>query len=258
MKLYWRYFLIHVKSQMQHKSSFVMLIIGQFLAAFTAFLGMYYMMSRFYQVDGFTLNEVVISFAIISLAFALAEMFARGFDEFSIIIGNGEFDRMLTRPKNLILQVLGSRIELSRIGRVLQAVLIFAFVLPSSDIQWNGLNILTLCFMVFGGIVVFSSLFLLYASLCFFTIEGLEFLNIFTDGGREFGQYPFSIYGEIVLKFVTFVVPLALVQYYPLLFLLGRSDDIRLAFVPLLACLFVIPCYGAWRLGLKHYKSTGS
>ena len=128
MKLYWRYFVIHLKSQMQHKTSFFMLVVGQFLATFTAFLGMYYMMSRFHQVDGFTLNEVLISFAIVSLAFALAEMFARGFDSFSTVISNGEFDRMLVRPRNLILQVLGSRIELSRIGRLLQAILIFIVV----------------------------------------------------------------------------------------------------------------------------------
>lgn len=258
MKLYWRYFVIHVKSQMQHKVSFILLMIGQFLATFTAFLSIYFMMSRFYQVDGFTLNEVLIGFAIISLAFALAEMFARGFDGFSMIIANGEFDRMLTRPKSLILQVLGSRIELSRIGRLLQTLLVFAVVLPSSGIQWTGLKVMTLCLMILGGSVVFASLFLLYASLCFFTLEGLEFINIFTDGGRQFGQYPFSIYGQTVLKFVTFIVPLALVQYYPLLFLLGQSEDIRLAFIPLLACLFVFPCYGLWRLGLKHYKSTGS
>lgn len=258
MKLYWRYFMIHLKSQMQHKTSFLMLIVGQFLATFTAFLGMYYMMARFQQIDGFTLNEVLISFSIITLAFALAEMFARGFDSFAILIGNGEFDRMLVRPQNLVLQVLGSRIELSRIGRLIQALLIFGYVLPNSDIQWTGLKLLTLCFMIIGGVIVFSSLFLLYASLCFFTIEGLEFINIFTDGGREFGQYPFSIYGEAVLKFLTFIVPLALVQYYPLLFLLGRSQNTFFVFVPLIACLFIFPCYGMWRFGLKHYQSTGS
>lgn len=258
MRLYWRYFMIHLKSQMQHKSSFFMLVLGQFLATFTAFLGMFFMMTRFYQVDGFTLNEVLVSFAIISLAFALAEMFARGFDSFAILISNGEFDRMLTRPQSLILQILGSRIELSRVGRLIQALLIFTYVLSTSSIQWTGLKILTLCLMLIGGIVVFSSLFLLYASLCFFTLEGLEFINIFTDGGREFGQYPFGIYGEAVLKFLTFIVPLALVQYYPLLFILGRSQNIFFVFVPLLACLFVLPCYAMWRFGLKHYQSTGS
>ena len=51
------------------------------------------------------------------------------------------------------------------------------------------------------------------AGISFFTIEGLEFMNIFTDGSREFGKYPLSVYGKGVLKFMTYVIPFALVQY---------------------------------------------
>lgn len=258
MKLYLRYVLIHLKSAMQHKTSFFLMAMGQFLATFTALLGLYFMMSRFYQVDGFSLDDVLISFATISLSFALAEMFARGFDSFSILISNGEFDRMLVRPKSLILQVLGSRIELSRIGRLVQAGLIFTYIIPRSHIDWTWDRMVTLIAMIIGGTMVFIALFLLYASLCFFTIEGLEFINIFTDGGREFGQYPFSIYGEKVLKFLTYIVPLALVQYYPLLYLLGRSNNRLYMVLPLLASLFLFPAYLMWQIGLRHYKSTGS
>ena len=83
-------------------------------------------------------------------------------------------------------------------------------------------------------------------------------MNVLTDGGREFGRYPFSIYGKEVLKFVTYVVPLALFQYYPLLYLIGRETSKFYMFMPLLSLLFVFPAYGLWRLGLRNYKSTGS
>lgn len=112
--------------------------------------------------------------------------------------------------------------------------------------------------MLLGGIAVFSSLFVVYAALCFFTIEGLEFMNIFTDGGREFGTYPLSIYGKEILKFFTFVVPLALFQYFPLLYLLGRTDNLLYMFAPLFSLLFSLPAYLLWRLGVKRYTSTGS
>ena len=35
-------------------------------------------------------------------------------------------------------------------------------------------------------------------------------MNIFTYGAREFGKYPFSVYGSGILKVLTFVIPLAL------------------------------------------------
>ena len=48
-------------------------------------------------------------------------------------------------------------------------------------------------------------------------------MNVLTDGGREFGTYPYSIYGDGILKFLTYVIPLALFQYYPLLYLLDKK-----------------------------------
>ena len=66
-----------------------------------------------------------------------------------------------------------------------------AYAVPSSGVAWNPGKAAVLVLMVASGTVVFSSLFVVYASLCFFTTEGLEVMNILTDGGREFGQYPF-------------------------------------------------------------------
>lgn len=258
MKLYFKYFLIHIKSQMQYKTSFFMTLTGQFLVSFSAFLSIYFLMSRFHHVQDFTYNEVLLCFAVVLMAFSTAECFARGFDAFPSMIGNGEFDRIMVRPRNEIFQVLASKIEFSRAGRFLQAVIIFIYAIPASRITWTFDKILTLMLMIISGIVIFSGLFLIYAALCFFTTEGLEFMNIFTDGGREFGCYPFSVYGEGVLKFFTYVVPLALFQYYPLLYLTGRSENLLYMFLPVAGFLFLLPCYICWRIGVRHYKSTGS
>ncbi len=258
MKLYLKYASIILRSQMQYKASFIMSAIGQFLVSFNAFLGVYFMFSRFKSVNAFTFSEVLLCFAVILTSFSLAECFVRGFDAFSGIISNGEFDRIMVRPRNEILQVLASRIEFSRIGRLLQALVMFAYAIPASGVAWTFDKILTLIFMLAGGFIVFSGLFVIYASFCFFTIEGLEFMNIFTDGGRQFGRYPFSVYGEGVLKFLTYVIPLALFQYYPFLYLIGKSNHAYNMFLPLVGILFIIPCVIFWRIGVRHYKSTGS
>lgn len=83
-------------------------------------------------------------------------------------------------------------------------------------------------------------------------------MNIFTDGGREFGSYPMSIYGDGVLRFFTFIVPIACFQYWPLLYLLGKTDSLWCMLSPMVCMVFLLPCWGVWRLGLRHYQSTGS
>lgn len=258
IRLYYKYFLMHLKSQMQYKTSFFFTTLGQFLVSFTALLGIWFMFLRFEQVEGFTFEQVLLCFAVILMSFSLAELFGRGFDVFPQMIGNGEFDRALVRPRSVVFQVLASKVEFTRIGRFLQAVLVFIYALPASDVVWTADKILTLILMIICGSIVFFCLFILYAAITFFTIEGLEFMNIFTDGAREFGRYPFAVYGKNVLRFLTYIIPLALFQYYPLLYLLDIRQNRFYMLLPLPGLLFALPVFAFWRFGLRRYKSTGS
>ena len=256
--LYFRYVSVHIRSMMEYKLSFFMTAVGQFLVSFNVFLGMFFLFQRFSSVSGFTYSQVLLCFSVFLMEFSLAECIARGFDTFSGMVRKGEFDRIMVRPRGLIFQVLASRFELTRLGRMLQALVMFWYGVSRSGIRWNGLKVVTVAFMLTGGTLMFCGLFLVYAALCFFTLEGLEVMNIFTDGAREFGKYPAGVYGKRILQFCTFVVPYGLVQYYPFLYLLDQRRGIVWVFVPLLAGFFLLPCYGLWRLGVRRYQSSGS
>jgi len=258
MRLYIKYFSIHLKSQMQFKTSFFFTTLGQFLVAFAMLLSINFLFARFSSVGGFTHEEVLICFAVMMAAFTLGELFGRGFDRFPVILGNGGFDRVLVRPRNVIFQVLASQMDFTRLGRLANATLVFIYVIPRSGIDWTTARIITLMLMVICGALLFFGLFIIYSAFSFFTLEGLEFLNLLTNGGQEHGRLPFSVYGDGVLKFLTYVVPLALVQYYPLLFLLGREESLFYAITPVISLIFLLPCYIFFRFGLRRYKSTGS
>lgn len=257
-RLYGHYISIVVRGMMQYKVSFLLTSLGQFLVSFNVFLGIYFLFQRFHQVRGYSYGEVLLCYAVVLMEFSLAEMWARGFDTFSGIVKNGEFDRVLVRPQGEILQVLGSRFELTRLGRMFQAVVMLVYAITSVQIRWTAGRVLTLVFMLVGGMAVFAGLFLIYAALCFFTLDGLEFMNVLTDGAREYGKYPLDIYGRRVLRLATFIVPYSLIQYYPLKYILGHVSGQVYIFLPLLAVLFLVPCYALWRFGVRHYKSSGS
>ena len=258
LRLYKKYMQIQIQSMMQYKASFCLTAIGQFLVSFNVFLGVYFMFQRFHEVEGFTYSQVLLCFAVTLMEFSLAEAFARGFDTFSSIISNGEFDRIMVRPRNEIFQVLASKIELTRIGRMLQAVVMFTYGIAKSHVEWTWDKVLTVVFMLLGGTAVFTGIFLVYAAICFFTIEGLEFMNVLTDGAREYGKYPVAIYGKRVLQFCTFVVPYALIQYYPICYILDKDSRGFYMFLPLLGGVILLPCCGLWQLGVRHYTSVGS
>ena len=258
MALYMKFLSIHMRCQMQYKASFFMAAFGQFLVSFTMFLGIAFMFTRFRSIEGFTYQQVLLCFSAVLMAYSIAECFGRGFDLFPGMISNGEFDRVLVRPRREIFLVLASKMDFTRIGRLLQAIIVLCIAIPASGVYWSPDKIITLVLMISCGVLIFFGLFLIYAAVSFFTIEGIEFMNIFTDGGREFGSYPFSAYGQHILRFLTYIIPLALFQYYPLLYLLGIEESPLYMLTPLLGLIFLVPCYAFWRFGLRRYKSTGS
>jgi len=258
MRLYFKFFAMHLKSRMAYKKSFFFAVIGQFLTSFTAFLSMWFLLDRFETVRGYTLEECVLCSGVLLMSFAFGEGFFRGFDRFPRLVRSANFDLMLVRPRNLIFQVLCNDIEFTRIGRILQAVLMLAYGISMSSVVWTPYRALVLTLMILGGACIFAALFIIHAGFSFFTLEGLEFMNVFTDGAKEHFAYPIDVYGKPMLRICTYCIPYALFQYYPLLYLLGRPVSPLNGLLPLLTPLFLIPALALWRFGVKRYKSAGS
>ena len=258
MKVYWNYIAMDLKSQTQYRLSFFLTVLGQFITSFTSFFGLSFLFAKVNSMDAFTYGQVLLCFAVVMMAFSIGEMFGGGLAAFPRMLSNGEFDRALVRPRNVILQVLLPNMDFTRVGLFIQAVLVLCYAIPISGILWTWQKALAVFLMIVCGSVLFFSLFLLKASFSFFTVESLDFLNIFTYGARQFGRYPFSVYGKGVLYFLTYIIPLALFQYYPLLYLIGRTENPIFIILPVLSLLFLLPCYAVFRLGMRKYQSTGS
>jgi ABC-2 type transport system permease protein len=87
--------------------------------------------------------------------------------------------------------------------------------------------------------------------------------NAFTYGGDAMTQYPLTIYPVEVVKAMTFVVPVAFVNWYPALFVLDLPDPYGLPAAlrflsPVAAAVVCLLAALAWRAGVRHYRSTGS
>lgn len=242
---------------MTYRGSFLLSCLGQLLVTVNTFLGVKFLMDRFGTIAGYTLPQLALCFAVILAATSLAECFARGLDAFASVLSEAQFDRLLVRPRGLLFQLLCEKMKLSMVPRLLQAVLMLAWAISAGAVRWTAPKAAVLALMILCGAALFFGLFLINAALCFFTLEGLEVMNIFTDGPREYGKYPFGIYGKGVLWILTLLVPLALVQHWPLQYLLDQGP-FWYGFLPLVSLLFLIPCAAVWRLGVRHYRSTGS
>jgi len=263
LRLYLRYLGISVRSQLQYRASFIMLSVGHLLVTATEFLGILVLFERFGHLEGWRLEEVALFYGIISVAFALADAGARGFDLLGGQIKSGTFDRILLRPRNAALQIAGQELTLRRVGRLTQGLVILVWASIALDLTWTAPKVMLLLASILGGASLFFGLVVLQGTLAFWTTETLEIMSTVTYGGVETAQFPIAIYRTWFRRFFTYVVPLAFANYYPALAILGKPDptgapELFLWAAPLVGFAFLGLCLRIWTFGVRHYTSTGS
>ncbi|MFW9872781.1 MAG: ABC transporter permease [Candidatus Thorarchaeota archaeon] len=258
--LYYKLISVSFKSQMQHRASFLMLTVAYFISTFVDIVGIWVLFDRFKIVKGWTLEELMLIYGIVHMGFAIAEGFTRGFDKFSQMVKNGDFDRILLRPLGTLFQVATRDIQIMRVGRFLQGSVVLIWGFLKLKLSLFPFNIFIILLSIIGTATLFCGLFILQATLSFWTTETLEIMNITTYGGVEAGQYPISIYKKAFRLFFIFIVPIACVGYYPISIMLKHetfSIWVGLIF-PLAGIVFLYLSCKLWKFGVRHYHSTGS
>jgi ABC-2 type transport system permease protein len=261
--LYLRLIGAQVRSEMQYRASFLAELIGNFAVTALDFAAMLILLNRFHSVGSWSLAEVAFLYGTSTVSFSLAELFAGAFDGFDRWVVRGEFDRLLIRPLSIPFQMMTSAFPLRRLGRLAQGLLALGFAFYLLHPVWPLGHWLFLGVMLAGGLLVFLAVFIAGASAAFWTPQTSELTNVFTYGGQFMTSYPMHIYQAWLRSIFTFIVPLAFINYYPSLYLLGKADPLGLPewvpfLAPLLAGAAIAAALALWRLGVRRYQGTGS
>lgn len=258
MSLLINYMSMHLKTRMQYRVSFFFTLVTQLLTLLVEIFVLKSMFEKFNLLNTYNIYELYFNFSVIWLGYSLAQMLGRGFDKFTNLIIDGSFDLLLIRPRNLYIQIIGSDFYYEKITRVLSSLVLFVIGASKIIIDFNLFKFLVLILIILGSFFMIMSVFIIGATFCFYTIQGIEFINIFTDGTKQIGQYPMGIFYKSVRNIFTFVIPLTMISYYPIEYLTGRTSNILLGLCPIVAILYFIPAIIIFKFGLKKYKSSGS
>lgn len=264
LSLLGRYFNAGLRAQMQYPGSALLLIVGQFLATIIDMVAIWALFDRFGAVDGWTFGDVAMFFGIVSISFAIADFMSRGFDVIGTeLIKTGNLDRLLLRPRTLTLQLIGYDFRLSRMGRLLQGVVVVLIATRSLDFHWDVAAIALTLWTIAGDVALFFGLMVIQGTISFWTTESLEAMNLLTYGGVQAAQFPLGIYERWFRNFLIFVVPIGCVAYFPVVAILGKADPLGapswlLPIAPVAGFIFLAVAFTGWRFGVAKYASTGS
>ncbi|KAB7849902.1 transporter [Streptomyces mobaraensis] len=252
-----------VRSTMTYRASFVLMTIGNCVAGGLDFLAILLMFSHIDALGGFTLPEVALLYGATCTSFGLADLILGNAERVGQRVRDGTFDTLLVRPVPVLAQVAADRFALRRLGRISQGLAVLGWGAASADVAWTPLKALFLLVTVVAGTAIFCAVFLAGAAFQFWAADASEVANSFTYGGVTLLQYPPTVFAQDLVRGVTFVVPLAFVNWLPVLRLLGRDDPLHLpGWVslcgPLVAALLLMLTGLVWRAGLRSYRSTGS
>lgn len=252
-----------LRSTMAYRTSFVLTTFGNFAATAFDFVTILLMFSHVDVLGGYTLSEIALLYGSAGTAFGLADLLMGSMDRLGRRVRDGTLDTLLVRPVPVLAQVAADRFALRRLGRVSQGALVFGYALVTLDIEWTVAKVLMVPLMVLSGAAIFGAVFVAGAAFQFVAQDASQVQNSFTYGGATLLQYPPTVFATDLVRGVTFVVPLAFVNWLPALYVLGRDYPLGLPdWVAFLPPLVAAACCGvaglAWRAGLRAYRSTGS
>lgn len=252
-----------IRSTLAYRLSFVMTALGGLLVTGLDFVAILLMFSQVDALGGYTLPEIAFLYGLSATAFGIADLAIGSVDRLGRRVRDGTLDTLLVRPAPVLAQVAADRFALRRVARITQGALVLGYALVAMDVAWTPVKVLLVPVMLVSGGVIFGAVFVAGAAFQFVAQDASEAQAAFTYGGQTMLQYPPTVFGKELVRGVTFVFPLAFVNWVPAAYVLGRPYPLGLpqwaAFAPpLVAAACCVLAGLAWRAGLRTYRSTGS
>jgi ABC-2 type transport system permease protein len=251
-----------LRSHMQYRGTFALRSAIDFGVILSDLAPVWVLARYFGSLDGWSFAELALLYGMVATSWGMVEVTLRGFENFSVYLVRGDLDRLLLRPRGVILQVAAHDFEMRKLARVAQALIVL--VLASASLGLGLGSLAWVALGIAGGTLCFAGIVMLGASAAFWTLgETSELQNILTYGGSAALSYPVSIYTTWFRRVITYGVPLAFVNYFPALAALGRTEAAGWPRVmpwlsPFACSLAFFAGMACFARGLRRYESTGS
>lgn len=243
---YWR---INLLAVLEYRASFLSQVVGMFIndGIWLAFWALFF--AKVKLVRGWDSEDIITLWAVVTFGFGLACALAGNSLRLAGLIMRGQMDYYLALPKDPLVHVLVSDVNLFGLGDALFGPLVYLLLTP---VTWQRTGLFLLAGLC--GAVVFTSVNVLAGSLAFWLGSAETLARQIFEGMVTFSTYPDAIFSGAVKVAIYTILPAAIVGPVPAR-LLRRFDPhllaLELGFTALSAAVATV----VFRLGLRHYES---
>ena len=260
--LYFRLVRVAMQSRLQYRADFVTGIIGVIVLNVVNLSLIGILVSRFRHLNGWTLWEMVFLYCLWILGHSLYSLFFWHIRTLEDFLVQGTFDQFLMRPASPFIMFLGREVQYLGIADAIFGIAGLSLAYRNLGLQWNSTQWLMFGAAILAGTVIETTLVLMIACISFWTGRSRRASGIIMQINMMVQHYPVDMFGYAFRIIVTGLIPVAFMNYYPTLMLLGKLDPQSpwawLGYIsPVVALVMVVIASGIWHLAIQRYASSG-
>ncbi len=211
------------------------------------------------SLAGWTRDEGLLLFFTFHLLYNICILFFIGSLKELLWNGvrRGDVDLVLTKPLNSQFLLSVMKPEIQQVGLVVGLLLLFIRQALTMPLSTSPVDLLSFLLLFMTGIAIVYLSMSTYATSAFFFTKAQQVLEVY-DKITDISHYPLPMFPKSFQLFAVTVVPIGLMSYAPVSFLLGRGNNAMLtASLGTVGVLLVINQL-AWKHGLRRYSSASS
>ncbi len=169
-------------------------------------------------------------------------------------VQQGSFETVLLKPVSPLFYLIAVNFDLESNGLFFGGLVMTVVCgVKTGSCRWENVPAFLLFFL--GGLAVMSGMFLLMAAMSFKWVGNSRIPEIF-DSMKSFGKYPVGIFPKKIQILCSFIIPVAVIGFFPAGALLGRMDE-RAYFTLLPCALFFVAGSAVYHIMIRMYEGVG-
>ena len=241
---------VNLSSAMEYRASFITQIVFMFINNGIYFIFWLIFFNQFGAVRGYDISDIYLLFAIVAFSVGIGSMFAGNTGaNLAYLIAQGRLDYYLVLPRNLLVHVIFSRMQVSAIGDVSFGIIAFFFAARLHLLDWLFFFAVSIpaAFIYIGFTTITGS-------LAFYMGNAQYFSQQMTNTILTFSLYPHTLFAGASRFMLYTVIPAFFIGAVPVEIVKGREGTLLLALWGVVILVWLLTT-AVFYYGLRRYES---
>lgn len=248
-------------TRVEYRGSFYFSLFGMFLYYVVQFSIVGVSVLAFQEINGWNIKEVAFLYSFVLLAQGINTLVFGPLVRFDEMIRKGEWDYLLIRPVRPLAALLSMRFDPTAVAHLVLGFGFFFYAARQIGIDFTLTNMFFWVLIWAGGAMILASIRMVVASIAFYAVSIESLVHFFVYSAKEFILYPINIYSKPVPFILTFLFPIAFINFYPAAFFIGKegmyADWLKYLTFPVGLFMFLASLQ-IFKAGNRRYHSTGT